>query len=272
MREQVLLAQRFDLRNGLPFAANHGQIGFSDPQRSFEEPLSRKNLPRADVFDEALHAVDCLLAFVLPFVERTLSRGEQKRIYVADVGEIFGRQFDARQGISRALDHLFVADAIGRKSDVAHLVILARDGAVIVELLNRDGLPVGVVLARAGVFGLALGNLLKKARRAGQRRAPATPGKTNPDATMRAMFRTMRPFFIALLCSWIALLVAALVYCEATSPVPLDHDRGASRLPGGSCFLSGIRVRRDHARGLAATRFAPGASRPFYGSVRCCRT
>src|ERR1700761_7075673 len=43
---------------------------------------------------------------------------------------------------------------------------------------------------------------------------PCAPAAAKPiaDATMRAMFRTLRPYLIAVVCSWLALLLTATIY------------------------------------------------------------
>src|SRR6185437_11194760 len=43
--------------------------------------------------------------------------------------------------------------------------------------------------------------------------------KSEADATMRAMFRTLRPYFISLLCVWVTLCVAAFITAQK-SPYP----------------------------------------------------
>jgi len=73
-------------------------------------------------------------------------------------------------------------------------------------------LPIGVIFARARIFGLTLGDFSQKS---GRRFAAAS---AQADATMRAMLRAMRPFFITLACTWLGITGAAIVYSDQHPP------------------------------------------------------
>jgi hypothetical protein len=53
-------------------------------------------------------------------------------------------------------DQLFAALVLRREDDIAHLFVFATGGAVLIQLLQLYGLPVGVVVARRPGDGFAL--------------------------------------------------------------------------------------------------------------------
>src|SRR5580704_18184731 len=94
MRKQVFALQRVDLRNGLPFAADHRIVLLRYPQHAVEQSLPIQDLSRTDLDDETIYPIHGFFAPKVGFIEERLVCGQQKWLDLAQVAKIFIGQLE----------------------------------------------------------------------------------------------------------------------------------------------------------------------------------
>jgi len=114
-REKIFLSRAEDLRHGLAFALDDRKVVLGDPEETLEEPLAVEELAGLYLQHPAFDVLHSLFAAESGGVKPEALFGEEQRLDLAEVAEVFFGEDEAHERRAGLTDQLLFAAPLAVK-------------------------------------------------------------------------------------------------------------------------------------------------------------